>query len=297
VTEALQALVTLPFLQQALLASLAASLASGVMGSLVVTRRMAVAAGGLAHAVLGGMGLAYWLAAAHGVAWVHPMHGAVVAAVGCALILAWVEARRNERLDTVISVLWAVGMAAGVLLLARTPGYRADLMGYLLGNVLLVDPVALRWLLGLDLAAILIMLFFYNKIVAVSFDPAFARLRGLDVDRWSGLIMVLVSLTVVSLVYVVGIVMVIALLTIPAATASRFATRLGAIMLLATALCVLATTSGLVISYQWDLPTGAVTVLVAAGLYVLALAAAPLWRRRRGADAAGAAETAGPQNR
>ncbi|MBD3221739.1 metal ABC transporter permease [bacterium] len=285
-TDFTSALGSLPFLRHALAAGLVTAIAAGVVGSLVVTRRMASAAGGLAHAVLGGVGLAYWLAQAQGVAWAHPLHGAVVVGVGCALLLAWVEARRHERADTAIAALWAVGMAAGVLFLARTPGYRSDLMGYLLGNVLLVDPATLRWLIGLDAVVVLVVWLFREPIIATSFDPEFARLRGVNVDLWSGIVLVLVALTVVSLVYVVGIVMVIALLTLPAAAAGHLTRRVGAMMLVAVVVCAVASTGGLVLSWHWDLPTGAVTVIVAAAIYLLARVGSGLWHRRRPAGSA-----------
>ena len=272
--EFYRALSDLPFLQLALVAGLATAVPAGVVGSLVVTRRMATAAGGLAHAVLGGMGAAYWLAASRGWTSLHPMHGAVLAAVVCALLLAL--ARRRERTDTAISLLWAVGMAVGVLFLSQTPGYRSDLMGYLLGNILLVDPVALRWLLALDASVLLVVWLFHNQILAVSFDPEFARLRGLDVEVWETVILLLVAVTVVSLVYVVGIIMVIALLTIPAATVGRFTTRMTVMMIGAVFLSAVITTGGLALSFHLDLPTGALDVVLAALIYMAAL----LIRRR-----------------
>jgi len=259
-SEFVSALGDLPFLRQALLAGLAASVTAGVVG---------------------GMGVAYWLHSARGMSAIHPMHGALAAAVVCALILAWVRARGRERDDTAISVLWAVGMAVGVLFLSQTPGYRSDLMGYLLGNILLVDPVALRWLLGLDTLAILVLWFFHNQIIATSFDPEFARLRGLNVELWETVILLLVAVTVVSLVYVVGIVMVIALLTIPAATVGRFTSRMATMMVGAVILCAVITTAGLGLSYHLDLPTGAVDVVLASAIYLLALLLdRPALRRR-----------------
>jgi zinc transport system permease protein len=266
-----QALGQFAFLRQALLAGLAASVACGVVGSFVVTRRITTVAGGLAHAVLGGMGLAYWLQTAQGVSWLHPLHGALVFALLAALILGRVQAGGRERVDTVISALWAVGMALGVVFLFRSPGYKVDLMSYLFGNIMLVDPRTLILLISLDGIILLVVWLFYNQLVAVSFDPEFARLRGLNVDGWSTLLLVLVALTVVSLVYVVGIVMVIALLALPAAAVGRFTARLGVMMAAATALCAMTTTTGLALSFHFDLPTGAVTILVAALFYVVAL--------------------------
>ncbi len=269
-TEFWQALGQFAFLRHALLAGLVTSVASGVVGSFVVTRRITSVAGGLAHAVLGGMGLAYWLRTAHGLTWLHPLHGALLFAVVGALILGRIQAGGRERIDTAISALWAVGMALGVVFLFRSPGYKVDLMSYLFGNIMLVDPDALRLLIGLDVIALAVVWLFYHQLVAVSFDPEFARLRGLNVNTWSTVLLVLVALTVVSLVYVVGIVMVIALLSLPAAAVGRFTTRLGVMMAAAAVLCAVTTTTGLVLSYHWDLPTGAVTILVAAVFYLAA---------------------------
>ena len=271
-----QALGQFSFLRHALLAGLVASVACGVVGSLVVTRRITTATGGLAHAVLGGMGLAYWLQTAKGFSSVHPLHGGLVFALIGAVILARVQAQGRERADTAISAMWAVGMAIGVLFLFKSPGYKIDLMSYLFGNIMLVDPTALKFLLLLDSIVLVVVWLFYNQLVAVSFDAEFARLRGLNVEGWSTLLMVLVALTVVSLVYVVGIVMVIALLSLPAAAAGRFTARLGVMMAVATLIAASSTTTGLALSFHFDLPTGAVTILVAAVFYLAAL----LMRRR-----------------
>jgi len=270
-SEFWQALGQHAFLRQALAAGLVASVACGVVGSFVVTRRITTAAGGLAHAVLGGMGLALWLQGAHGVGWVHPLYGALVFALVGALILGRVQSRGQERADTAISALWAVGMALGVVFLFRTPGYKVDLTSYLFGNIMLVDRQALHLLILLDGIVLAVVWLFYNQLVAVSFDPEFARLRGLSADSWSTLLLVLVALTVVSLIYVVGIVMVIALLSLPAAAVGRFTARLGVMMAAAAVVCAATTTVGLYLSYQWDLPAGAVTILVAAVVYAAAL--------------------------
>jgi zinc transport system permease protein len=279
--EFVRALGDFAFLRNALLAGLAASVACGVVGSFVVTRRITAVAGGLAHAVLGGMGLAYWLQTAHGVAWLHPLHGALVFALLGAGILGLVEARGGERSDTAISALWAVGMALGVVFLFQSPGYKVDLMSYLFGNIMLVDPTALKLLLALDAVILVVVWLFYHQLVACSHDPQFARLRGLNVEGWSLLLLVLVALTVVSLVYVVGIVMVIALLSLPAAAAGRFTARLSVMMATAALLCVVSTSLGLALSFHFDLPTGAVTILVAAAIYLAAVAVQRRPVRRR----------------
>lgn len=268
--EFVQALGEFGFLRQALAAGLAASVASGVVGSFVVTRRITAIAGSLAHAVLGGMGAAYYLAVTHGWTWLHPLHGAVVAAALAALLLGLVRARSADREDTVIAALWAVGMATGVVFLFHTPGYKADLMSYLFGNVLLADAGTLRLLLALDAIILAVVAVFYHPLLAICFDEEFARLRGVPVACYYTLLLVLTALTVVTLIYVVGVVMVIALLTLPVAVAGRFVRQLWQMMVVASLLAGLLTVAGLGVSYGSDLPTGATTVLLAGTVYLLA---------------------------
>lgn len=267
------------FLRQAVLAGLLASVACGIVGTYVVTRRITVIAGSLAHTVLGGMGAAYYLRAVQGWQWLHPLHGAVAAALLGAGLIGLVRARSREREDTVISALWAVGMAVGVFFLFKTPGYKADLITYLFGNIIMVDPVALRLLIGLDLVILLLVLVFYNPLLAVSFDEEFARLRGVRVGWLYTLLLMLIALTIVTLVYVVGIVMVIALVTLPASVAGLFVRRLWPTMVLAAALSSVLTVVGLGISYGADLPAGATIVLLTGLVYATAQLAAGLGRR------------------
>lgn len=268
-SEFFVALVEFDFLRNAVLAGVLASVASGVVGTYVVTRRITVIAGSLAHAVLGGMGIAYWANVVHGLSWLQPLHGALAAAVVTAGILAAVRRWGSEREDTTISALWAIGMAIGILFLAQTPGYKADLMTYLFGNVVLVDAAELQLLVWIDLIVVGTAAVFYQPLLAICFDEEFARVRGLRVDALYLLLLVLVALTVVTLVYVVGIVLVIALLTLPVAIAGRFSRKLWHMMVIAAVLSAAITTAGVAISYAPDLPVGATTILVAGAAYVL----------------------------
>ncbi len=258
------------FLRQALMAGLLASVACGIVGTYVVTRRITVIAGSLAHTVLGGMGAAYWLRAVHHLDWLHPLHGAVVAALLGAGLIGLVRAHSREREDTVISALWAVGMALGVFFLFKTPGYKADLITYLFGNIVMVDPAALGLLVGLDFVILLLVLVFYYPLLAICFDEEFARLRGVRVGWLYTLLLMLIALTIVTLVYVVGIVMVIALVTLPASIAGLFVRRLWPTMILAAVLSSLFTVAGLGISYGADLPAGATIVLLTGLIYAVA---------------------------
>ena len=270
-SEFIHAVFNHSFMLNALLAGILASVACGVIGTYVVSRRITYIAGGIAHSVLGGLGVARYLSIVKGWTWLDPMHGAVVAALGAAVIIGWVSLRAREREDTVIGAIWAIGMAVGIIFIALTPGYNEDLMTYLFGNILLVTQADLYLIAVLDGLIVAIVLLFYNKFLAVCFDEEFTRIRGINAEFFYILLLCLTGLTVVILVGVVGIVMVIALLTLPAAIASYFTRNLWQTMLAATMLSVLFTTFGLAISYSPNLPAGA-TIIVFAGIIYLLVA-------------------------
>lgn len=267
--EFCQALLRHEFLQTALLSGVLASVACGVIGSYVVVRRISYMAGGIAHCVLGGMGAARYLAVVGGWTWLHPLYGAVAAALLAAVIIGLVSLRAKQREDTAIGAVWAVGMALGVLFIARTPGYQVELMSYLFGSILMVTRESLWLLAGLDVAVVGVGLLFYNQLQAVCFDDEFARLRGVNVELYYILLLCLTALTVVLLVSVVGIVMVIALLTLPAAIAGHFCKTLAQMMFASALLCVVLIVAGLAASYGPDLPPGATTIVLAGAVYLL----------------------------
>lgn len=275
-----QALASYAFMQNALLAGLLASLACGVVGAFVVARRISYLAGAIAHSVLAGLGAARYLQVVNGWQWADPLGGALLAGVLAALIMGLVSLKAREREDTIIGAIWAVGMALGILFMAATPGYGTDLMGYLFGNILMVSPGDLWAMAALDLVVLAVGLGLYRGLGAVCFDEEFARVRGLNVELYFLLLLVLTALTVVLLATVVGIVMVIALLTLPAAIAGRLAGRLWQIMGLAVVISAVFTTAGLGLSYGPDLPAGAFIIVLAGAVYILVSAWG--WLRGRG---------------
>ncbi|MCF8035071.1 MAG: metal ABC transporter permease [Desulfarculaceae bacterium] len=278
-SEFLAAVGQYGFLQQALVAGALASLACGVVGAYVVVKRISYIAGAIAHSVLGGMGAARYLAVVHGWSWLHPLMGAVVAALAAAMVIGLVSLKARQREDTIIGAVWAVGMALGVVCIALTPGYDVQLMSYLFGNILLVTPQDLWLMGGLDLVVVAVAVLLNRQLLAVCFDQEFARLRGLSADMYYLLLLGLTALTVVLLSTVVGIILVIALLTLPAATASNFARRLGPIMVLAGLISLGLTWGGLALSYGPDLPAGAVIILLAGAVYLLVTGGS--WLKKR----------------
>ncbi len=274
-------LMRYPFLQYALLTGILAGVACGVIGTYVVTKRISYIAGSIAHTVLGGLGAARYCQVVLGWGWFHPFYGAVLAALISAAVIGLVSIRARQREDTVIGSLWAIGMAAGILFIYKTPGYNDDLMSYLFGSILMVSPRDLWMIACLDGIVLIFCVLFYNQFLALCFDEEFARLRGINVEVYYLLLLCLTATTVVLLVTVVGIVMVIALLTLPAAIAGEFTKKLWQMMVLAGCLTVQFTTTGLAVSYGPDLPAGATTIIIAGIAYLLVTGGLRIFMPRR----------------
>ncbi|MBN1295381.1 metal ABC transporter permease [bacterium] len=267
------------FLQHAVLAGVLTAIACGIVGSYVVVRRSTYTAGAIAHCVLGGMGIARYLHHVHGMTWATPLTGATLAAILAASIIAGVTASGKQREDTVLSAVWAVGMAIGISFISITPGYYEDLLSYLFGNILMVGMPALRLMAVLDLFIIVITILFYNQFLAVSFQPELARLRGVSVQIYHTLILLITALTVVLLTQVVGLILVIALLTLPAAMASRLVHKLWLMMLVAAALSLVFTIGGIALSYGPELPAGATIIELTGSAFVLLIGGQGLYHR------------------
>ena len=270
------------FLRYAFVAGLLASVPFGVIGTYVVARRISYIAGAIAHCALGGIGTAIYLQYRFG--WQEydflPLCGALAQALLAAAIIGLVTLYSEEREDTVIGAVWAVGMAQGLLFIAKTPGY-VDPMSYLFGGIVYVSRGDLLVIGAITIVVVALALFFYNKLVAVCFDEEFARLRGVRVEAYYLMLVGLTAVTVVLLVRVVGIVMVIALLTLPAAVAGHFSRRIGHMMVVAVVCCMLFSSAGLAVSYTYELPSGPTIILIGGMAYLLAVGGARCVRRRR----------------
>lgn len=252
------------FFRNALLAGVLASIACGIIGTYVVVRRMVSVSGGISHAAFGGVGLGYYLG-------IDPLLGATVFTVATALGMGALEIRARQQMDTIIGAVWAAGMALGILFVYLTPGFAPDLFSYLFGNILLVPRGDILLMAVLVAIIVAIVGLFYLEFQAVTFDPDYARVMNLPVERLSLLLLVLVALTVVMLIRVVGIILVIALLTIPAAISRLYTGRVWSMMLLAIGLGALFTLIGIGLSYVLNVPSGATIILVSTAAYAAAL--------------------------
>jgi len=270
------------FMRHALLAGVLVSIACGVIGTLVVVNRIVFLSGGIAHAAYGGVGLGYFFR-------FNPVWGAVIFSLAAALGMGLVQRRTRQRADTIIGVLWAIGMALGIILVDLAAGYKTDLMSYLFGSILTVPASDLLLMLVLDGIIIGVVALFYKELLAISFDETFATVENVPVDAIYLLLVVLVALTVVMVMRVVGLILVIALLTMPAAISGQFVRDLKRMMVLASVLGVFFTTTGLWLSYFLNLTSGATIILVAGVTYLLSLAVTagrPVWGWLQGRRAA-----------
>lgn len=261
-----------PFLQMAFLASLLASLASGTIGSFVVVKRIVFIAGSISHSILAGLGLCLWLQRVQGISWADPIVGAFLSAIASALLIGWIHLNHRQREDSVIAATWSTGMAIGVVFLALTPGNNAEILDYLFGNILWITPHDLLLLGMLNGVLLTLLALNYRKFVALCLDEEQALLQGIPVKRLYILLLTMVAATIVFLVQVIGIVLVIALLAVPATLANLFTHRLPSMMLLATLLCAILSAGGLSASYALDWPPGATISLLTALAYLVGLA-------------------------
>jgi zinc transport system permease protein len=270
--------LSLPFFQRVLAAGLLASIACGVIGTYVVAKRITGITGGLAHASFGGVGLGYLLGFS-------PMLGAAGFGLVSGVAIGIAYRHMRSSLDMLISTVWAVGMALGILFVSLAPGYAPDLTSYLFGSLLFVpwEYVGLVALLDAVIVATVVLL--YKEFKAVVFDEEFAEVVGVPVEPIFLLLLALTSLAVVTLIRVVGVILAIALLTMPAAIGRQWSDALSRIMAIAVAVSAFATTAGLFGSY-WlssaldiSAPPGPLTILIATGLYGLSSATRSIMTR------------------
>ncbi len=256
--------LSMDFMQNALIAGLLVSIGVGIIGSLVVVNRMVFIAGGIAHGAYGGIGLAFFFGFL-------PILGATLFALFLALIIAAITYSNKERIDSVIGAMWAAGMAIGIILTDLAPGYNVDLMSYLFGSILSVPDLDLFIILVFDIFIAMIIFIYYKEFLAMSYDSEFAALRGVPVKFLYFLLMALVAISVVITIRAVGLILVIALLTIPSYIAEKLTSSLAGMMVVSSLLASLFTLTGLWVSFSFDISSGASIILVASTVFFIFL--------------------------
>lgn len=252
------------FMQNALITAVLASIACGIIGVYVVVKKIVSISGGITHASFGGVGLGYYLG-------INPLYGLIPFSIVSAIIIGLLNKRAKVTEDTLTGIFWALGMALGILFVSKTPGYAPDLMTYLFGNILTVTKDDIYVMLILDLLIISIVYIYYREFMAISFDEEFATVIGVSVEKVYLILLCLIALTIVLLIKVVGIILIIALLTMPATLSSHYTYNLRNMMLISIFLGTSFSTFGIFLSYIFDIPSGATIILVMTSVYILHL--------------------------
>lgn len=262
------------FMRNALMAGLLAAVACGIVGVYVVVKKIVFISGGIAHASFGGIGLGYFLG-------INPIIGALFFSLASGVAIGAITRRTRLAADTAIGILWALGMALGVMFIALTPGYAPDLMSYLFGSILTVPFSDILLMLVLVAVIIGIAVALYKEYLILSFDEEYGTAVGMPVGKLYFLLLAMIALTVVVLIQIVGMILVIALLTFPAAMARQFTHNMKTMMLLAVFLGFLFIVGGLWLSYVLKLPSGATIVLLSGTILVVSLGLSRLRMRHR----------------
>ena len=252
------------FMQHALTAGLLVSVVCGIIGVYVVVNRLVFISGGIAHTAFGGVGMGFFLG-------INPMLGALIFALGSAVGIGVLRRQGSLSEDATIGILWAIGMAVGVILIGLTPGYVPGFSTFLFGNILIVSAQDVRMMLMLAIVIVLSVVLLYKPFFAFSLDRDFAEVKGLPVNLLYLFLLGLIALSVIVMMKIVGIVLVIALLTIPAAIVRQFVHDMKIMMAGSVFLSVAFTLTGLYVSYLWDLASGATIVIVAGVGFVISL--------------------------
>ncbi|MFW6332969.1 MAG: metal ABC transporter permease [Thermodesulfobacteriota bacterium] len=252
------------FMRNALMAGLLASLICGIMGTLVVVNRIVFLSGGIAHAAYGGIGLSFYFG------WPY-LVGTLGFSLAAGMGMAAVTLKAKHRADTVIGVIWAIGMAFGIILIDLTPGYNVDLMSYLFGSILTVPETDLFIMLAMGVLIAVLTIYYFQDLLAMSYDEEFAQIRGVPVKGLYFTMTGMLAVTIVMVIQVVGLILVIALLTIPPFIMEKHSKSLARMMVGSSLLGALFTIIGLWLAYRYDLTSGASIILVAGVGFLISL--------------------------
>ncbi len=267
------------FFQHALIGSLLASIACGLVGTYIVTRRLVFISGGLTHSSFGGIGLGLY-------AGISPILSAAIFSVFSAFGVEWLSKRKDMREDSAIAVFWTLGMALGIMFTFLSPGFAPDLSAYLFGNILTITIGDIALLGGLSVLLILFFILYIHPIIYIAFDREFARSQGIPVQLFEYILMMFIALTIVACLRMVGIVLVISLLTIPQMTANLFTHRFQRIIWLSIAIGYLSCLGGLMISFYLNVPSGASIIFFSIIIYAICKIGKSFWLtlRQKGSE-------------
>lgn len=260
----IQAILNYNFMQHALIASILASIICGIMGTIIVEKGMVSLSSGIGHASFGGIGAGYFLG-------IEPIIGGFIFAIITSLSVGQIQRKTRANAGTIVSMFWSAGMALGILFIALTPGYPPDMTSYLFGDILTVNKTYI-WIMGsLTILVVVVIMFYFEYWKLYLFDEDYARIMGINTKVFEIVLYILIALSVVTLIKVVGIILSIALLSVPPAISKLFTNRLQSMMILSGILGLVFTVFGLTISYYLNIPSGASIILLGTIVYFITM--------------------------
>ncbi len=252
------------FVQNAVIGAVLASIACGIIGTIIVEKKLVMMSGGIAHSSFGGIGLGYYLS-------IEPIIGGLFFSIITSVGIVQIKRKTNVNSDTIIGIFWAIGMALGILFIALTPGYPPDMTSYLFGDILTISRWDVLFMLIMDTLLLFIISSLFHYWRAYLFDDEFSKIIGIPVRLYEYILFILIACVIVLLIKIVGIILVIALLTLPPAISKMFSESLKKMMILSVWLGIVFCITGFTISYLYDIPSGATIILVSGTFYFISI--------------------------
>ncbi|MBR2429730.1 MAG: metal ABC transporter permease [Alistipes sp.] len=249
------------FLTRALIASILSGITCGIVGCYIVARRMVFLSGGITHASFGGLGMALY-------AGIDPLLGSLSFAALSSVGIEFASRRGRMREDSAVGIIWAVGMAIGVVFMSLRPGYATDLTSYMFGNILLVNDADISYLAWLTLFIVVGTLVMLRKLMFVTFDEDYAKSQGLRVELIAYIMAIVIAVTIVLSIKVMGIILLISLMTIPAVIVNTLTKDYRWMTLWSAVVAVMGNVAGFIVSYEWDLPTGSCIIFTLVAMLI-----------------------------
>ena len=260
------------FLTNAFIASILSGITCGIVGSYIVTRRIVFLSSGITHASFGGLGIALY-------AGIDPLLGALTFASASSIGIEFASRRGSIREDSVVGIIWSMGMAIGALFMSLRPGYATDLTSYLFGNILLVTPQNILWLSILTVALIIGSIIWLRRLMYITFDEEYAKSQGINTTRVAYIMAVVIAISIVLSIKVMGIILLLSLITIPTVIANDITKDFKMITPLSAIIAVVGNIAGFILSYEYDIPTGSCIIFILVVLLII-VKLLTLWHRK-----------------
>jgi zinc transport system permease protein len=261
-------------MQNALISALLASIVTGIIGTIAIEKKLVSMSGGIAHASFGGIGLGYLLG-------FEPIWGGLFFAMSSSILISKLSENTKIKADTLTGILWSFGMALGILFISLAPGYMPDMTSYLFGDILSVSKASIISMVVITAIILLVFIAFYNYIILYLYDEEYAKIRGINVEVLRWVIYIMIPIGIIVLIRVVGIILTIALMTIPISISKLFYKSFAKVVISSIIISALFCIIGLAVSYYANIPSGVCIIVISTIVYLTLLATKNAIQKRK----------------